>query len=165
MNTLCNFFVPCLVFEIFLPKTVYSPPSWYYNCLINWVFDDVTSRVNGCLFEKIAQLYAEREILYSSICPLADYHEPKHVIGYICHIDAQAVTNLQQTCSKCCSNNLSRGWHVCTACSPSLLTSCYEVVELNGLVISCSNNLLSASVQFNNLSTSCERQPYSNWIK
>ena len=26
-------FVPCLVFEIFLPKTVCSPPSWYY--LIN----------------------------------------------------------------------------------------------------------------------------------
>jgi hypothetical protein len=31
MKTLYNFFVPCLVREIFWPKTVCSPPSWYYN--------------------------------------------------------------------------------------------------------------------------------------
>jgi hypothetical protein len=36
----------CLVFEIFWPKTVCSPPSWFIIDLINWVFDDVTSRVN-----------------------------------------------------------------------------------------------------------------------
>jgi hypothetical protein len=31
MKTFYNFFIPCLVFEIFWPKTVCSPPSWYYN--------------------------------------------------------------------------------------------------------------------------------------
>jgi hypothetical protein len=56
--------------------------------------------------------------------------------------NAQVVTNLQQTCSNA----------VPTACQqdvfallvPSLLTTCYKVVELNRLVTSCSNNLLSS---------------------
>ena len=38
---------------------------------------------------------------------------------------------------------------------PPLSTTCYKV-ELNVIVTSCSNNLLSYVLQFNNLSTSCE---------
>ena len=79
---------------------------------------------------------------------------------YMRHIDAQIVTNLQQTCSKCCSNNLSTGC-VRTRLVPSLLTSCYKVVELNRLVTCCSNNLLRyrpAIQQFVNKFVICERQ-------
>ena len=53
------------------------------------------------------------------------------------HRNAQVVTNLQQTCSNA----------VPTTCQQdvlSLLTTCYKFVELNRLVTSYSNNLLSS---------------------
>jgi hypothetical protein len=74
--------------------------------------------------------------------------------------NAQVVTNLQQTC---CSNSNA----VPTTCQqdvfallvPSLLTTCYKVVELNGLVTSCSNNLLSSCN-----STTCQQVASDNLV-
>jgi hypothetical protein len=48
--------------------------------------------------------------------------------------NAQVVTSLQQTCSNV----------VPTTCEQDVFTSGYKVVELNRLVTSCSNNLLSS---------------------
>jgi hypothetical protein len=56
--------------------------------------------------------------------------------------NAQVVTSLQQTCS----NAVPTTWQqdVSHCLFPALLTTCYKVVELNRLVTSCSNNLLSS---------------------
>ena len=56
--------------------------------------------------------------------------------------NAQVVTNLQQTCSNVVPTTCQQD--VFTLLVPSLLTTCYKVVELNRLVTSCSNNLLSS---------------------
>jgi hypothetical protein len=56
-------------------------------------------------------------------------------------INAQVVTNLQQTCSNAVPTTCQQD--VFALLVPSLLTTCYKIVELNRLVTSCSNNLLS----------------------
>jgi hypothetical protein len=73
----------------------------------------------------------------------------------------QVVTNLQQTCSNAVPTTCLQD--VFALLVPSLLTSCqrlvdncYKVVELNRLVTSCSNNLLSSCN-----STICQQQVVS----
>ena len=56
--------------------------------------------------------------------------------------NAQFVTNLQQTCTIAVPTTCQQD--VFALIVPSLLTACYKVVELNRLVTSCSNNLLSS---------------------
>jgi hypothetical protein len=56
--------------------------------------------------------------------------------------NAQVVTNLQQTCSNTVRTTCQQD--VFALLVPSLLTTCYKVVELNRLVTNCSNNLLSS---------------------
>jgi hypothetical protein len=56
--------------------------------------------------------------------------------------NAQVVTNLQQTCSNAVPTTCQQD--VFALLVPSLLTSCYKVVELNRLVTSCSDNLSSS---------------------
>ena len=56
--------------------------------------------------------------------------------------NAQVVTNLQQTCSDAVPKTCQQD--VFALLVPSLLTTCYKVVELNRLVTCCSNNLLSS---------------------
>ena len=56
--------------------------------------------------------------------------------------NAPVVTNLQQTCSNAVPTTCQQD--VFALLVPSLLTSCYKVVELSRLVINCSNNLLSS---------------------
>jgi hypothetical protein len=56
--------------------------------------------------------------------------------------NAQVVTNLQQTCSNAVPTTCQQV--VFALLVPSLLTTCYKVVELNRLVASYSNNLLSS---------------------
>jgi hypothetical protein len=51
-------------------------------------------------------------------------------------------TNLQQTCSNAVPTTCQQD--VFALLVPSLLTTCYKVVELSRLVTSCSNNLLSS---------------------
>jgi hypothetical protein len=65
----------------------------------------------------------------------------------------QVVTNLQQTCSNAVPTTCQQD--VFALLVPSLLTTCYKVVELNRLVTSRCNNLLS-SCNPDDLSTSCE---------
>jgi hypothetical protein len=52
------------------------------------------------------------------------------------------VTNLQQTCSNAVPTTCQQD--VFALLVPSLWTICYKVVELDRLVTSCSNNLLSS---------------------
>jgi hypothetical protein len=56
--------------------------------------------------------------------------------------NAQVVTNLQQTCSNAVPTTCQQD--VFALLVPSLLATCYKVVELNRLVPSCSDNLLSS---------------------
>jgi hypothetical protein len=56
--------------------------------------------------------------------------------------NAQVVTNVQKTCSNAVPTTCQQD--VFALLVPSLLTTCYKVVELNSLVTSCSNNLLSS---------------------
>jgi hypothetical protein len=56
--------------------------------------------------------------------------------------NAQVVTNLQQTCSNAVPTTSQQD--VFALLVPSLLTTCYKVVELDRLVTSCSNNMLSS---------------------
>jgi hypothetical protein len=49
--------------------------------------------------------------------------------------NAQVVTNLQQTCSNAVPTTCQQD--VFALLVPSLLTTCYKAVELNGLVTSC----------------------------
>ena len=76
------------------------------------------------------------------------YHTiPYHTIPYIPYHTIpyhtiQVVTNLQQTCNNAVPTTCQQD--VFPLLVPSLFTSCYKVVELNRLVTSCSNNLLSS---------------------
>jgi hypothetical protein len=74
-----------------------------------------------------------------------------------CCKSAQVVTNLQQTCSDAVATTCQQD--VFALLVPSLLTTCYEVIELNRLVTSCSNNLLSS---FN--STLCQKIVSDNLV-
>jgi hypothetical protein len=56
--------------------------------------------------------------------------------------NAQVVTNLQQTCSNTVPTTCQQDMFALLV--PSLLTTCYNVVELNSLVTSCSKNLSSS---------------------
>jgi hypothetical protein len=56
--------------------------------------------------------------------------------------NTQVVPNLQQTCSNAVQTTCQQD--VFALLVPSLLTTCYKVVELNRVVTSCSNNLLSS---------------------
>ena len=56
--------------------------------------------------------------------------------------NAQVVTHLQQTCNNAVPTTCEPD--VFALLVPNLLTTCYKVVELNRLVISCFNNLLSS---------------------
>jgi hypothetical protein len=56
--------------------------------------------------------------------------------------NTQVVTNLQQTCSNAVPTTCEQD--VFALLVPNLLATCYKVVELNRLVISCSNNSLSS---------------------
>jgi hypothetical protein len=69
------------------------------------------------------------------------YHPTLHTPAYTCK-SAQVVTNLQQTCSNAVPTTCQQD--VFALLVPSLLTTCYKVVELNRLVTSCSNILLSS---------------------
>ena len=75
------------------------------------------------------------------------FTESTSPFGCFCttHVKTHAVTNLQQTCSNAVLTNFQQD--VFALLVPSLLTSCYKVVELNRLVTSCSNNLLSSAIQ------------------
>ena len=66
--------------------------------------------------------------------------------------NAQLVTNLQQTCSKLVGTNLlqdlfARLVPACWQVATSLQQTCCKLDELNSLVTSCSNNLLSCCNQ------------------
>ena len=69
--------------------------------------------------------------------------------AYYTRKNTQLVTNLQQTCSKLVG--ISWLQDLFALLVPSLQQTCYKLDELNGLVTSCSNNLLSGCK-----STSCE---------
>jgi hypothetical protein len=56
--------------------------------------------------------------------------------------NAQVATNLQRTCSNAVPTTCQQD--VLALLVPSLFATCYKVVELNRLVTSCSNNLLSS---------------------
>ena len=71
--------------------------------------------------------------------------------------NAQVVTNLQQTCSNAVPTTCQQD--VFALLVPSLLATCYKVVELNRLVASCSNNLLSSCN-----STICEQVVSDNLV-
>jgi hypothetical protein len=73
-----------------------------------------------------------------------------HCYSYYTRKNAKVVTNLQQTCSNAILTTCQQD--VFALLVPSLLTTCYKVVEPNKLVTSCSNNLLSSC----NLSASSE---------
>jgi hypothetical protein len=64
----------------------------------------------------------------------------KLAFHYTC-TNAQVVTKLQQICTSAVPTTCHQD--VFALLVPSLLTSCYKVVELNRLDTSCSNNLLS----------------------
>jgi hypothetical protein len=64
------------------------------------------------------------------------------VAGVYLRKNAQVVTNLQQTCSNAVPTTCQQD--VFALLVPSLLTTCYKVVELDRLVTSCSNNMLSS---------------------
>ena len=75
------------------------------------------------------------------------------IILYTRRKNEQLVTNLQQTCSNVVPTRLVIKRYVpcshflfpaCWQVVNGLLTTCYKVVELNRLVTSCSNNLLSS---------------------
>ena len=72
-------------------------------------------------------------------------------------IYTRVVTNLQQTCSNAVPTTCQQD--VFALLVPSLLTTCYKVVELNRLVTSCSNNFLSS---FN--STICQQVVSDNLV-
>jgi hypothetical protein len=78
--------------------------------------------------------------------------------------NAQVVTNLEQTCSNAVPTTCQQ---VCSHCLfpacwqvvNGLLTTCYKVIELNRLVTSCSNNLLSSCN-----STTCQQVVSDNLV-
>jgi hypothetical protein len=79
--------------------------------------------------------------------------------------NTQIVTNLQQTTGMLFQQLVNRMclhclFPACWQVINGLLTTCYKVVELNRLVISCSNNLLSSCN-----STTCQQRPGSNLSK
>ena len=67
------------------------------------------------------------------------------------------VTKLQQTCSNAVPTTCQQD--VSALLVPSLLTSCYKVVELNRLFTCCSNNLLLSCN-----STICEQVVCDNLV-
>ena len=79
--------------------------------------------------------------------------------------NTQVVTNLQQTCSNAVPTTCQQDVFallvpsLSTSWQGSLLTTCYKVVELNRLVTSCSNNLLSSCN-----STICHTTVGSNFV-
>jgi hypothetical protein len=73
------------------------------------------------------------------------------------HKNAQVVTNLQQTCSNAVPTTCHQDLFALLV--PSLLTTCYKVVELNRLATSCSNNLLSSCN-----STTCQQVVRDNLV-
>jgi hypothetical protein len=71
--------------------------------------------------------------------------------------NAEVVTNcMQQTCSNAVPATCQQD--VFALLVPSLLTTCYKVVELHRLVTSCSNNLLSHN------STICQQVVSDNLV-
>jgi hypothetical protein len=71
--------------------------------------------------------------------------------------NAQVVLKLQQTCSNAVPTTCQQ--NVFALLVPSLLTTCYEVAELDRLVTSCSNNLLSSCN-----STTCQQVVSDNLV-
>ena len=79
------------------------------------------------------------------------------VFTYDARKNAQVVTNLQQICSNAVPTTCQQD--VFALLVPSLLTTCYKVVEPNRLVTSCSNNLLSSCS-----STICQQAASDNLV-
>jgi hypothetical protein len=68
-----------------------------------------------------------------------DRQIPRPRVTRYARANAQVVTNLQQTCSNAVPTTCQQD--VFALLVPSLLTTCYKVVELNSLFTSCSKNL------------------------
>ena len=114
--------------------------STYNMCFISWFF--VKESDDAEEIEILAPLIKclKKELLQE----LTDIKQ----LGYV-RKNAQVVTNLQQTCSNAVPTTCQQD--VFALLVPSLLTSCQrlvdnllQVVELNRLVTSCFNNLLSS---------------------